>query len=354
VDTQLGYALERFSRHIPYRVRASKRKYGQYEYDRSFALQRFPYVQVNSLDMVHYVVFDIDHEYGEFADAVLELPSFTIAVVNPRNGHSHVLYEIDQYPAKVASAKSKQLMRFVTRGYRKLLDADRVITAQSLAKNPLSPKWKTYGSGQPHTLSELAESLQSRTERRQTVAELDPLSFERALDQSSRNCSLFNFSRFHAYHIVNQVHDLEHLCAEVIKILDQANRIDVPRYFDLPLPPAELVTIAKSVSKWTWVHRDQFRLRNEGAMGLPSMKGTYRPPAEWEQEVKARQKAGGKYAAEKRKETSRMLITSSLEKLHSSLCRMPSMSDVQRDTGLSYKTVQRHKSLFPQSSPNRS
>jgi hypothetical protein len=326
-------------------MRASIRKYGNYLYNRDYALARFPYVQINSLDVINYIVFDLDYPGGEFIDMALGLPAYTFAMVNSQNGHAHVAYEIDSYPVRLASSKSKDLMKAVVTGYRRLLHADRVITTQHfLVKNPFSTNWVTYGSGAPTTLTEMAESMPV-IEKPRSLWSNQVLTFEEALIPSSRNCTLFNYCRVPAYALVASSEDEENLYEKVVSMLEQANRMEIQKYFVSSLAASELICIARSITKWTWQRRNQFRSLRRGAMRLPSLKGSYRPPKVWRKEVKARQALAGQYAAAKRREKSRDLIKSSIGKFRSE-DRIPSLSEVQKDTGLSYRTIQRHKDLF--------
>ena len=324
-------------------------------FNREYALPRLPYVQVNSADMINYIIFDLDYAEGEFADVALGIPAFTFAIVNPRNGHAHVMYEIDAYPVHQASLKSRELMKAVVAGYRRLLAADRVITHKALAKNPLHGRWRTYGSGDTHTLTELVESIPAikAPKRVWNVPSQGVPKFGEILHPSSRNCSLFEFVRFVAYSLVASCKEKQELYYGVIGLLEKANKSEVTKYFSSLLSPSELACIARSVTGWTWDRRNQFKQCRRGAMNLPSLKGNYLPYEKWQKEVKMRQQAAGRYAAATRRQMTRDLIASSLSKFQSGGVE-PGLRMIAADTGLSYSTIQRHKDILKTHRPQRS
>jgi DNA-directed RNA polymerase specialized sigma24 family protein len=199
------------------------------------------HIQHNKPTSVHWLVFDCDYAGAiEEADSNL-LPAPNLAIVNPHNGHSHLLYglEVSVHRTQVARAKPLRFLAKVEYSLKTALKADIGYTS-FICKNPLSPAWRTYElRSKSYDLVELADYLDLPT-RLPKRANLDGL---------GRNCSLFELLRQWAY--ANVLNYRLKGSYDYFKeaVLKQAQAYNV---FPVPLPQSEVGSTARSVAKWTW------------------------------------------------------------------------------------------------------
>jgi len=275
----------------------------------------YRYIQVNYPD-IDYICFDLDYRAAAIRAAEVDVPGPTLTVVNPDNYHAHALYELYDPVPREHSKSTEKLLRDVSRGYKEMLCADRVITTQKqLVKNPLSDSWYVIAGYKPFTLSELAESIPATLDRRTfRPPNNKPLSvkpFLDTLDRHSRNCSLFDNARFYAYAVVNQHGSYDSLFNDVLLYIVHCNDVEIPKHFPHKLEANELNSIAKSIATWTYKHRNCFKSVNRGAMGFPAM--TYWDPERKPRETKRRQKLSAMWMHDRRKETTDRKIEYGIE-----------------------------------------
>lgn len=331
-----SYALERLYNNLPKRPYCSNSKRIRFILPKERAIN-YRYIQINHPLLVRYIVFDLDYQGSAFAWDEKGLPPFTYVVINRQNAHCHGIYEIDPVFMGTASEKTLKLLKKVTSAYRKLLEADKIITTQKqLIKNPFHKDWELICNGGIYTLSELAEYIKcnKRKKKQEIFINIDP---------SGRNVTLFNKGRYYAYEIVSQCTGFEELYIKVKSYLKAVNTYEIPQHFQFSLPYSEIKTISKSISKWVWERRNYFRRKrraeenyNIGVMGFEKIKNL--PYKAYKKEVKRRQSLAGKRTSMMRRKSTLDILTKCYMHLLNKLRRV-TQKIVSKVTGYSIRTV---------------
>lgn len=199
------------------------------------------YIQHNKPTEVHWLAFDCDYPNAIEITNEGNFPTPNIAVLNPVNGHSHLLYglEIPVHRTAVARAKPLNYLAKIEYALREGLKADCGYSGL-IVKNPLNSHWLTYElNPNSYDLPELADWLALPTKlpaKAQTIG-------------LGRNCTLFERLRRVAYAEV-----LTHRISGTYEgfkafLLVQAMALNS---FPSPLPLNEIRSTALSVAKWTW------------------------------------------------------------------------------------------------------
>jgi hypothetical protein len=200
------------------------------------------YIQANPPALIHWLAFDCDYQCAvEFIkDNDLPFPNF--AVINPLNGHSHLLYGLSAPVCNSDNARLKPLnyLAAVEYALREKLEADQGYCGL-IVKNPLNAHWNTYElQDNLWDLGALAEYL--------TLPQKLP---KKALSVGlGRNCSLFEVGRLYAYKnclMYRTTSTKAHFYEAILSYLQSENQS-----FPVPLNFNELKGIAKSISGWTW------------------------------------------------------------------------------------------------------
>ncbi len=192
--------------------------------------------------------FDIDTEGGGAAWIEAELPAPNLVVVNPRNGHAHLVYLLGAWvQTDFSDARRFKVVRYaaaIERAYTAALGADPAYTGR-FHHNPLSDAYVTkIGRDAPYSLDELARYVDLN---------------EPALKKSppigiGRNVEIFDRLRRWAYVAVAdwRIGAYEAWCGAVA---DRGGQIaadvgsESPRG---PLKANEVGHIVKSVARWVW------------------------------------------------------------------------------------------------------
>lgn len=174
------------------------------------------------------------------------------------------------------------------------------------------------------------------------------MSFEETLDPDSRTISLFENGRYYAYSIVSDCHSEDELYNRVLDWIEQLNNIKIPEYFQDKgkMSNAELKSIARSVSSWTYQRRQDFRKYNVGAMGLETMRGQEWTPEEYAAEVKHRQSLSANRTNEIRRESTREKIVAAIGRCLAE-GRKVTVSAISRSAGVDRSTIYKyHRDLI--------
>ena len=200
------------------------------------------HIQPNPPLQVAWLIFDIDYAGAAFAWEKTNLPPPTITVINPKNGHAHLLYGLTA-PVAMSDAARDAPIRYaagVQAAFLARLCADPGY-AGLIAKNPFHDAWRTIWVQHLYDLGELAEYV--------TLPKILPRGSSVGL---GRNCSLFEELRLWSY---RWAREYKRNGASSDQwgdaVLGQATRMN---NFDLPLAYSEVMAISKSVAKWTWRH----------------------------------------------------------------------------------------------------
>lgn len=210
-----------------------------------------PQIQINPPTLTYWLIFDIDREQGGLAWDFAGLPYPTWSVVNPENGHAHIVYGLE-VPVCTSEAARLAPLRYLAAVYSALAErmgADKGY-AGLLTHNPIHKQWRTYwGRRQPYSLGELADYLDLPPysdhfkKDTQNAANQDVFAY-------GRNCTLFDQLRAWAYVAVRE-HRGNKVRVWNEAVAAQAESLNT---FATPLMAAEVKSIAKSVAKWVWKH----------------------------------------------------------------------------------------------------
>jgi hypothetical protein len=212
---------------------------GLYRRPREVALA-MRHIQVNAERWVGWLNFDLDRPAAWDAANDAGIPEPTFVAVNPANGHAHLGYLLASPVPRFDSQRRKPLefLADVQRGMTKRLDADPSYGGLTV-KNPTHSAWRVeWRVGRPYVLAELNADLTSGDKLR--------VSADREIGEG-RNCLLFDRIRIAAYRDVRaHFGDPEGFRRRLLELGTAENRM-----FQFPLSQREVVSIVRSISKWT-------------------------------------------------------------------------------------------------------
>lgn len=288
---------------------------------------KYNYIEVNfKQHSTTYLIFDIDREGAAFAWEDAGLPEPTFVTISPQSGFAHLVYrlEVPVYHGEKASPKPQRLLLKILSYYGEKLQACSVNPVTT--KNPFSPFWKTIFSGRMYDLGELASYLPTEGPRKpaQVIQLFHGINEEYA--SRGRNCNLFEVVRYWAYNRVRLYDNLEDFfTATLVRFEEENNRLDDP------LPCKEVKHSARSVSRWTWKNRDNFR-------------GGARRRERLETEaLKARQRAAAEATNTKRRSKTAEAVTGAIAALKAAGYKLDAITQavLAEAAGVSVRTVQR-------------
>jgi hypothetical protein len=191
--------------------------------------------------------FDIDTEGGGAAWIEAELPAPNLVVINPRNGHAHLIYLLGGWIRTDFGDPSRlKVVRYaaaIERAYAAALGSDKAYSGR-FHHNPLSAAYVTkVGRNAPYSLAELAQYVDLAT----PAVKPAPLGI-------GRNVEVFDRLRRWAYTAIADwkigTHDAWHeAVARRAGQLAADVGVASPRG---PLKQNEVGHIAKSVARWVW------------------------------------------------------------------------------------------------------
>jgi len=245
---QVQPALERFAQTLPFRVHATDDFRRGAHRERREVARSMAEIAPDPPGWLTALRFDIDTEGGGAAWIEAELPTPNLIVINPRNGHAHLVYLLGGWvQTDFSDPRRLKVVRYaaaIERAYTAALGADPAYTGR-FQHNPLSDAYVTkIGRDAPYSLDELARYVdlnESSQKKRPPIG-------------IGRNVETFNQLRRWAYVAVTdwRIGPYEAWCGVVA---DRGEQIaaDVgaasPRG---PLKPNEVDHIVKSVARWVW------------------------------------------------------------------------------------------------------
>ncbi|KAA1171037.1 hypothetical protein FWJ25_17810 [Marinobacter salinexigens] len=204
-------------------------------------------IQPNTAKRVAALCFDIDRNGAALDWYDRHAPAPNLSVMNPANGHAHLIYLLSA-PVAVSDAariKPVQYLAAIQEGLRSTLEADRGYSGL-VVKNPANDYWITREwNADPYGLDELADCvvLPSPAELRRRASESDYAGL-------GRNCTLFEMVRKRAYSLVRDYWrpgGAIPFASAVVEVAEAENT-----QFSTPLSASECRAIARSVSRWVW------------------------------------------------------------------------------------------------------
>jgi len=198
------------------------------------------YIQFNQPHAMFWLGFDVDRIGAAIDWSDRNAPSPTLTITNPENGHAHLLYALKTSIRTAPDGKIKPLRyaAAVENALREKLDADTGYSGL-ICKNPNHSHWK-IAVWQPelYTLDWLADSLDL------SVANDKNIISEYGL---GRNCTLFEKTRKWAYRAIRQGWPEYNQWLQACYERARAYNIQ----FTKPLDDNEVISIARSIAKWT-------------------------------------------------------------------------------------------------------
>ena len=201
------------------------------------------YIQFNQPHAQFWLGFDVDRQGAalDWSDRNAPAPTFTI--MNPKNGHAHLLYGLETAIRTAPDGRLKPLKyaAAVENALRKKLDAD-IGYSGLICQNPNHSHWKiSVWQPELYTLDWLADSLDLNAANDKEIV----------VDYGlGRNCTLFDKTRKWAYRAIRQgwpeYEQWLQACYE------RASAYNLQ--FSFPLDDKEVKGIANSISKWTFAN----------------------------------------------------------------------------------------------------
>ncbi|MBJ2248941.1 replication initiation protein (plasmid) [Pseudomonas sp. B21128] len=323
-------ALNRVFEEASYLARCSDNKTAMRVRPREHAI-RYPYMQVNRLDRVSWLIFDLDHANSLIWDDA-GLPPPNLIVRNRHSGSSHLYYAI--IPVCTSDSARDKPIRYMKAIYKAFVDrlkADPEYHGGPVAKTPGHPWWHTRElHGNVYELADLAECV-----------ELEPVTpWGKGPDMDavshSRHCMLFENLRFFAYSIVNNEREhgsYEHFMQRLTAHAHNSNQFGGRGAFRDDLPLSSIRSTVRSVGRWTWNRYTGNSRCHRGVMELD--KST--PLAE-------RQKLSAKRTHEVRHKATESKIRAACRSLHSqakplAIAAIAALSGITRQTVAKYRHV---------------
>ena len=202
-------------------------------------------IQYNWKHSIGWLAYDLDSETARFDWYDHNCPPPNILILNPDNGHAHLLYGLEAPVHNYDHAKQKPLryLGAVDVALTEELGADPGYS-KLLCKNPLCDRWEViFPRVELYDLDELSSwvDLEKYRDRRRRLPAVG----------YGRNCTLFETLRIWAYRVRRKQHFLSE---EMFRdsVLNHALVINAD--FEPPLAHSEVRKTAKSVSRWTWAH----------------------------------------------------------------------------------------------------
>lgn len=198
------------------------------------------YIQFNQPHAMFWLGFDVDRVGAAIDWSDRNAPAPTLTITNPENGHAHLLYALKTSIRTAPDGKMKPLRyaAAVENALRKKLEADAGYSGL-ICKNPNHGHWR-IAVWQPelYTLDWLADFLDlNAANDKEIVADYG----------LGRNCTLFEKTRKWAYRAIRQGWpEYDAWLKACIEKVDAYNL-----KLSSPLDEREVISIAKSIAKWT-------------------------------------------------------------------------------------------------------
>ncbi len=306
-----------------------------------------PYIQLNGVIRA-FMPFDIDRAGAAFAYEEAGLPAPTFTIINPYNGHAHLLFGLEApvaFKNRFGMGRAREgparYYQAIKEAYRLRLRADPAFVG-IIVKNPAHERWETITLGRFYELHELADYVDLAQVHRHQAAD-DYLVPTGPILEGFRNDAVFDLARKWAYGQVRTAASTGDLFDAVHRYCQELNFQCLP-----PLPSREIRSIARSIARYCWTHREAiFRgFKNRGVMGFTPLPPVMAADDRLE-ELRRRRALGARYANETRRKKNEERILAAIAKLETQGQRITKAA-VSRITGLSRQTViMAYRHLFP-------
>nr|WP_172689329.1 replication initiation protein [Pseudomonas fluorescens]ARJ57938.1 putative replication initiation protein RepA2 [Pseudomonas fluorescens] len=330
-------ALNRVFEEASYLARCSDNKTAMRVRPREHAI-RYPYLQVNRLDRVSWLIFDLDHANSLIWDDA-GLPPPNLIVRNRHSGACHLYYAI--IPVCTSDSARDKPIRYMKAIYKAFVDrlkADPEYHGGPVAKTPGHPWWHTRElHSNVYELADLAECVE--------LEPITPWGKGPDLDavSHSRHCMLFENLRFFAYSIVNNEREhgsYDHFMQRLTAHAHNSNQFGGRGAFRDDLPLSSIRSTVRSVARWTWNRYTGNSRCHRGVMELD--KST---PLEERQRLAARR------THEVRQKATESKIRAACRELHQQ-AKPLAIAALARLSGLSRQTVAAYRHVINETRAN--
>lgn len=199
------------------------------------------YIQFNQPHAQFWLGFDVDRLGASIDWSDRNAPAPTISIMNPENGHAHLLYALKTAVRTAPNGKIKPLKyaAAVESALRDKLGADLGYSGL-ICKNPNHSNWRiSIWQPELYTLDWLADSLNLKSNNNKNILPNYGL---------GRNCTLFDNTRKWAYRAIRHGWPKYDLWLQAC--FEYAKNYNLK--FLVSLDDNEVMGIAKSIAKWTF------------------------------------------------------------------------------------------------------
>lgn len=221
----------------------------------------YKYISVNQ-NYKSQIIIDIDKPSSAFLWEKENLPPPSLIIINKSNTHCHYIYQLNTpvIYTEYSRPKPQKFYEAVDCALTNKLGGDLGYSGL-ITKNPNHKEWGLIEHNKTYDLAEFQEYLEIPTKAPRT-------SYKPLLQDGGRNTTIFNEVRLWAY-----VEVKNHISYETFRDFVSTKCLIRNIHFIPSLPAKEINTIAKSISKWVWKHRNSIGNGNinRGIMGLEDL-----------------------------------------------------------------------------------
>lgn len=342
----------RFLKHLSPRPRYGLGKELYYWGDLETAIKNSNNIELNRLKK-SYISLDLDYEGSADAWNEFDVPEPTIVIINPKNYHCHMHWELT-YPITVPSLLAQKCnipysfasfnyFKAVKNGMTYKLNGDNGYVGCA-TKNPFSNKWITYWTDNTYTLDYLSE-FASPINKNTYKQDINDINF------GGRNDEMFHIARYYAYKIIfDYYNDYEIFYSELYKYCNEYNiNIIYNKYESGSLWDGEVKSICKGVANWVWMRKDLPYMKrfkwNVGVLNYEKISKNI-PDEEKRKIINNRQSHGAIYASKTRSDKTKNKIINAIKYFNENNIKITKKSIAQY-VGISPQSIyKRYNSLF--------
>ena len=300
---------------------------------------KYAYMQVNRKDMFSWLVFDLD-DTSEMIWEEVGLPAPNIVVYNKQACKepmkAHLYYAIVPVcKSDKARTKPVRYMNAVREAMSLKLSADPCYHGP-FAKTPYHDKWLTREIHyHEYSLGELAEHLELNVKPQWSEApNIDAVAH-------SRNCTLFEETRHYAYSIVNHERQQGSYSDfnRLVKTFANSRNNFKQRGFHSNLTTAEVNSVVKSVTNWTW---EKYTGNSRCHLGVMQLDKSL--------SISDRQRLAAQRTHKKRTDRTKSKIRAAIKTLLNRGTKLTYVA-IAKLTGIARQTIAKYKHLLQEVQP---
>lgn len=205
------------------------------------------HIQHNPVNSISTLVLDCDYSTSHYHWSDIRSPPPHFAIMNKLNGHSHLIYQINNkvFKNNVDKMRPYRLLCAIHDQLRRKLNADFRYSGL-ISHNLISDHWQRYDF--QHWAYDLYDFLEWMSLPKDVFKEGHLFEYG-----EGRNCSLFDELRLWAYREFNRQKGYNHYDLFFNVVFSKALVLN-SLMFAIPLYNNEVKQIAKSISKWCMNH----------------------------------------------------------------------------------------------------